>query len=85
MAALGALLLCRVHVLPGRGASEHVVDVLQPRVLAARNLLLDVVHIRARVARKAEAVQALLDKQDVGARGAEQEHGDVGSHLMKSR
>lgn len=77
VAALGALLLSRVHVLPGRGASEHVVDVLEPWVFAARYLLLDVVHVGARVAGEAEAVQALLDQEDVGARGAEQEHGDA--------
>lgn len=74
MAALGALFLRRVHILPGSGASEHVVDILEPWILPARYLLLDVVHVRARVAGKAEAVQALLDQEDVGARWAKQEH-----------
>lgn len=75
MAALGALFLRRVHVLPGRGSSEHVVDILEPRVLPARDLLLDIVHIRARIAGEAEAIQALFDEKDVGARWAKQEHG----------
>ncbi|CAN7982661.1 unnamed protein product, partial [Ixodes pacificus] len=74
VATLGALLFGRVNVLPGGCTAEHVVHVLEPRVLPVRHLRLDIVHIGACVAGETEALQALFHDEDVGARRAEQQH-----------
>ena len=64
----------RVDVLPGRGAAEHVVDLLELAVLAVGHLALDVEDERTRVAREAIGCLALLDDQYVAAVGTKVEH-----------
>ena len=67
VAALRTGLLGGVHVLPGSGATEHVVNLLELAVFAAGHLAADVLNERTRVAGEAEAARALLDHQHVCA------------------
>ena len=56
----GTVYVCAVHVLPGRGAAQHVVHLLELGECLVADPPGDVVHVGAGGAREPEAALALL-------------------------
>lgn len=71
---LGALLVGRVDVLPHGGVGQHLVHLLQVRIVLGADLALHVEHERTGRTGEAEADRALLQAQPVAAVLAEVEH-----------
>lgn len=74
MLTLGTRLCRGVHVLPRCSTTQHVIHLLQLRVLPAAHLARDVAHVGTRGAGEAVASRAFLSHQHVPAGRAEQQH-----------
>lgn len=89
VAALGAFFFGRIHILPRSCTSEHIINILEPRVLPVRHLLLDVVYVRTRVAGKPIGIESFLHDENIGAGWAKEKHllssYFLVDHLMNSR